>query len=264
MWDASNFTLLMLIPGLDEEQQIGCMQLHAASDSLMLFTSRPQIWRFKTGEQPGVMTFERHKEALLDVCVDSFQFHQALCLDPSGLLTLWSLGAGEQSFSVYVAPPASQVYGEPPQNPTAVSFDSSFRRLLVGFSRGACRVYNYSNGSVIHDLLSDASAEIKAITMTPNKGMREELLIASGWNCVTWVWASKSTEYNIHMLYKLVPRGNVDKMDSLSCQLVVPSSTLFTGSLDGQVCLCVCACVCVRVCMCVVSASSTFLNFVHW
>jgi hypothetical protein len=79
---------------------------------------------------------------------------------------------------------------------------------------------------------------------------------------VTYVWSGKSNLRVIPLLYKLVPSGNVDKMDSLVCQvsfapvlglesllltyirsLLTPLhpgqlscfSTLFTGSLDGQV-----------------------------
>ena len=91
----------------------------------------------------------------------------------------------------------------------------------MGFSRGSCRMYNYFNGSLICDLLSDATAEIKAIrynsrtlkepvlicaksgthmthliSMTPRRANTntEQLVIASGWNCVTWIWAIKSKQ----------------------------------------------------------------------
>jgi len=64
--------------------------------------------------------------------------------------------------------------------------------------------------------------------------LREQRILASGWNCVTYVWSGKSNLRVIPMLYKLVPSGDVDKMDSLVCQLCC-FSTLFTGSLDGQV-----------------------------
>ena len=64
------------------------------------------------------------------------------------------------------------------QEPCTVSFDNSYRRLLVGFSRGACRVYNYNNGSVIHELLSDAtgthsSQDRYAVIVGKRKAVRE-------------------------------------------------------------------------------------------
>ena len=125
------------------------------------------------------------------MCVDSFEFQQALCLDPSGLLTVWELRGGKQSFNVYADPPQrgkGETMHDALQTPTAAALDDSKRRLLVGFSRGACRVYNYSNGSVIHDLVSDATAEITAISMPHASQLREQLIFASGWNCVTFVW----------------------------------------------------------------------------
>ena len=97
--------------------------------------------------------------------------------------------------------------GDP--QPSAVAFDNTYRRLLVGYSRGACRCFNYSNGSVIHELASDATAEIRVVSCTPDN-MREQFLIASGWNCVTWVWPGKSSQRHVAVLFKLTPYGNVD------------------------------------------------------
>jgi hypothetical protein len=71
---------------------------------------------------------------------------------------VWELPAGRQSFNIYAEPPLSDkndtLQQEALQRPTAADLDNSKRRLLVGFSRGACRVHNYSNGTVIHDLAS--------------------------------------------------------------------------------------------------------------
>ena len=132
----------------------------------------------KKAEQAGELSLLAHKLPLLQVCVDAFEFAQALCLDASGLLTVWELPAGRQSFNIYAEPPLSDkndtLQQEALQRPTAADLDNSKRRLLVGFSRGACRVYNYSNGTVIHDLASDATAEIRVISMPPASPLREE------------------------------------------------------------------------------------------
>ena len=165
-WDASGGSLLMNVSAIrGAENFVGNVLMHKASDSLIFLMRRPVPCAFKQEQQVGEIPMLAHKQPLLDVCVDSEQFHQALCIDSSGLVTVWSLATGMQSFSVY-AHAFKEDHHESPQDPTAVAFDDSFRRLLVGFSRGACRVYNYSNGSVIHDLLSDATAEITNICCT--------------------------------------------------------------------------------------------------
>jgi hypothetical protein len=104
------------------------------------------------------------------------------------LLTLWELQSGRQSFKVYAEPPPSgknDTKQDALQRPIAAALDSSKRSLLVGFSRGACRVYNYSNRTVIHDLTSDATAEIRVISMPPASQPREQELLSNVFYIVT-------------------------------------------------------------------------------
>jgi len=176
VWDPTNFVKLMQIGGVDGDLSVGSMAV--LDDYILMFDRRPQIWKLKKAEQAGELSLLAHKLPLLQVCVDAFEFAQALCLDASGLLTVWELPAGRQSFNIYAEPPLSgkndTLQQEALQRPTAADLDNSKRRLLVGFSRGACRVYNYSNGTVIHDLASDATAEIRVISMPPASQLREE------------------------------------------------------------------------------------------
>ena len=234
-WDASGGSLLMNVSAIrGAENFVGNVLMHKASDSLIFLMRRPVPCAFKQEQQVGEIAMLAHKQPLLDVCVDSEQFHQALCIDSSGLVTVWSLATGMQSFSVYAHAPKED-HHESPQDPTAVAFDDSFRRLLVGFSRGACRVYNYSNGSVIHDLLSDATAEITNICCTPMtaSAKNEQFILACGWNCVTWVWPAKGEEYAVEVLFKLAPSGPVGQLESLTTQQALAGSVLLTGSQDG-------------------------------
>jgi hypothetical protein len=178
VWDPTNFVKLMQIGGVDGDLRVGSMVM--LDDYLLMLDRRPQIWKFKKAEQAGELSLLAHKLPLLQVCVDAFEFAQALCLDASGLLTLWDLHSGRQSFNVYAEPPPSgknDTKQDALQRPTAAALDSSKRRLLVGFSRGACRVYNYSNGTVIHDLTSDATAEMRAISMPPASQLREQEIV---------------------------------------------------------------------------------------
>jgi WD40 repeat protein len=263
LWDASAATLLMSIPTVQSISaaekggaggKVGSILYNTAMDTLIFLTRKPLACKFQENKRTGELAMLEHKQALLDFCIDSEHFHQALCLDPSGLVTIWRLDNGAHSMSLYANAAAAcrsrRHYAGADdsggvragaddsggvQEPTALSLDEACRRLLVGFSRGACQVYNYSNGSVIHELVSDATAEIKAITCThaSDSAKHEAFFVASGWNCVSYVWPAHSQERSISALFKLEPRGDVDNLESIACQISLPSSILLTGSQDG-------------------------------
>ncbi len=124
-----NMDLMVHIPAHKApEKHIGSVVIHEAADALILFDRCPHVWRFKKAEAADVTGQPRthnstHKQQLLDICVDSDNFQQLLCLDAQGLVTLWALGAGSQSFSLFIEAPE----GADKQRPSAVSFDDSCR-----------------------------------------------------------------------------------------------------------------------------------------
>jgi len=181
-----------------------------------------------------------HKDQLVEALVN-MQFFQLVLVDVKGLVTVWELEDGQQTFNFFVDAPATSLES---QKPTAACFDNSLRRLMIGFSQGTVRLYNYSNGVLLNDLTNDSTGSILTVLATQedfaNKTLKpqdakEQYLIASGWNCVVWIWpAVINKRGDVGYIQKLIPKGNIDSLEEIISMHFRNPNILFTGSKDGH------------------------------
>eukprot|EP00960_Hanusia_phi_P064529 765820-Hanusia_phi.AAC.1 len=109
---------------------------------------------------------------------------------------------------------------------------------------GSVRLYNYSNGVLLNDLTNDSTGSILTVLATQedfaNKTLKpqdakEQYLIASGWNCVVWIWpAVINKRGDVGYIQKLIPKGNIDSLEEIISMHFRNPNILFTGSKDGH------------------------------
>merc|ERR1712093_470260 len=78
---------------------------------------------------------------------------------------------------------------------SAVAFDHSWRRLLVGWQDGKVRVYNFSSGQCLAECIPPAGhgsgLGAHACEISCVMGLRDgnlSYIVACGWSREVWVW----------------------------------------------------------------------------
>jgi len=87
-------------------------------------------------------------------------FDHVLTGDRNGLISLWKVNTGAQMFKFYCEN-VQETYGPPVLS--AASFDTSQRRLILGWNQGSVQVYNFSNGTILRTLHTDSTAKVTAV-----------------------------------------------------------------------------------------------------
>mgnify|MGYP000897072390 CR=1 FL=1 len=87
-------------------------------------------------------------------------FDFILSADRSGFVSTWATATGAQLFK-FVCVEKDTTLGMPQVE--CGGFDVSERRLVIGWSQGAVQVYNFSNGTLLHNLLTDAVGPVAAV-----------------------------------------------------------------------------------------------------
>lgn len=111
------------------------------------------------------------------------------------------------------------------QEITAMSFDSTKRRLITGSRNGTTKIWNFHNGACLRELGPTDDGEITGILCSRQK------IFTVGWN-------HKIIEYrDFKGAEKLPPkiRNDFHKNDIMASDILLNSSYVATASYDGQV-----------------------------
>ena len=239
-WDAANLVCLMKLEAsaaeVAQQRAVTTMLISPGTGHLVLGKRKPQLWRFCKIQEAGVQRELYHKGPLVAVLVNPC-FYQLVVVDTTGLVTLWELGSGRQVSNFYAE---GRLPHETASNAQFTSPD--FRRLLVSFSQGSTRMYNFSNGSIIQDFVSDATGPIfnTMVIEKEEKGSKsgskakEHFLLSSGWNGAVWLYRLNSDDQVVHHFQKLVPKNSKTPLDEIASFAFHAPSTLITGRRDGH------------------------------
>lgn len=175
-------------------------------------------------------------------------FEQVVSGDDGGMVSIWDIetGAIVQKFG-----PA---HGEG-NKITAGMFDSTLRRLITSGSDGSVKIWNFSNGQCLKDLLSinktaKVDSEVTALVsiqeyyepeeLDPTKKMVETRLphfVAVGWDKTLHIWPDLRGEEESIVVIRDLPKENSTlrhAVDIMSCVYDVKTNLIFTGGHDGS------------------------------
>ena len=125
---------------------------------------------------------------------------------------------------------------------SAISFDFSGRRLLVGRRDGVVRVYNYSSGTCLAECVPPrrlgGGGDEDATEITCVRGIKDghySYIVACGWSREVWVWpdardAPPGSGHRIEATHAL--RGH---REDISCLTHCSPNLLATGGYDGAI-----------------------------
>ena len=148
-------------------------------------------------------------------------FSQVVSGDAGSVISVWNCVKGENVFSFNEAHGDAKV--------SAMTFDTTGRRLLTGGTDGTLYMWNFNNGSRLNEYVGFGSAEISCclyIEDGPNR-----YVAAAGWNRKVCVWRDTGsyTEQVHHCM-----EGHED---DIICAIFCKPNVIATGSYDGKVML---------------------------
>jgi len=131
---------------------------------------------------------------------------------------------------------------------TTGTFDQTGRRLITSGADGTVKVWNFSNGSILNDLLSEDRKEIVDTEITclisifdpDGKKVKTPQFLAVGWDKKLHIWGDPADEENggdeEENWCSDWPSKNaplIHKHDIMSCIFFLRLALVFTGGLDG-------------------------------
>eukprot|EP00960_Hanusia_phi_P068908 766963-Hanusia_phi.AAC.4 len=159
----------------------GLMQLLTGSNHIKLLGVKPLDLR---RESEKVIAHE----ADIVVVLYNDHFDLLLTVDKTGFVSIWHCDTGLQSYKFMC-----ESVQETVETPAISfgSFDISSRRLMVGWSQGSVQLYNFSNGSLVNNLISDSCTCVNSIHdiefSKRNKRFRSVIACFGGGYFVQWM-----------------------------------------------------------------------------
>lgn len=143
VWDTKTYLLIQTI--IDRTQyrpsdELNSLLFDEVSKSILVGSRKINFWPFKTQEE--IKTSHEYSVAF---ALYNTQFEQVISGDDGGIVSVWDIETGRivQKFA----------HGEG-NKITAGSFDSTKRRLITAASDGSVKIWNFSNGSCLKDMLN--------------------------------------------------------------------------------------------------------------
>ena len=134
---------------------------------------------------------------------------------------------------------------------TAATLDLAQRRLVVGWSNGVVHLYNFSSGTLLQELLSEATSEIVALCVGEQKaqystslsGISTSLepnesgayIVGAEENGVMWVWPNRANKDSKKVPYvrRLFDRDSAQENPEIS-EMKIGHGIIATGSSAGK------------------------------
>lgn len=122
--------------------ELNCLLFDEVSKSIIVGSRKVNFWPFKTQEE--IKTSHEYPVAF---ALFNHQFEQVVSADDGGMVSIWDIEKGN------IVQKFGPAHGEG-NKITAGTFDSTQRRLLTAGSDGTVKIWNFSNGQCLKDLLS--------------------------------------------------------------------------------------------------------------
>ena len=253
VWDVRRFVTVQCITPL-ERQPVTIMLHDPAYQTLLLAhtypSSHPSIFaRVKAavtgGTSPAPPTAiapppETRRNLIGAIASPTLSL--ALAIDDGATVRSWQCADGASCFRFQLEkPPAGPAdeRGGAGEEASAVGFDHSGRRLLVGRQDGKVRVYNFSSGVCLAECMPPPgrgsgigahACEISAVI-----GVRDgnlSYIVACGWSREVWIWPDQREGLSYRIECAAVLKGH---MGDVTCIGHCRPGLLASGSYDGTI-----------------------------
>ena len=173
-------------------------------------------------------------------------FQQVVSGDASSVVQVWSIDTGQLVFRF------DKLHGE--SKITSMAFDCSMRRLITGAHDGTVRMWNFSNGSQLKELLrnpetdqsdDDADAktarndtEVSAVAYILEEGGTDDIahkfIVSCGWDKKLRIYIDDDDE-EVEPYRMLPSPGFLGHTDDILCVVHCAPRLVATGSYNGEI-----------------------------
>ena len=201
------------------------------TNNIVLGSRKINLWFFKTQEE--IKTSHEYPVAF---ALNNGAFESVVSADDGGFIAVWDLEDGKLMSKF------GNTHGIMTKI-TAGCFDSTQRRLTTAGSDGTCKMWNFSNGQCLTELLSadtgpKVDPEITQICCVydPNdeEGIKMSYIISVGWSRKVHIWADEKEEEveTTKILTQNESYGHKDDiMSVVYCNY--GAGLIYTGGHDG-------------------------------
>lgn len=214
--------------------------------NIMVCSRKINFWSFKTQEE-----IKTSHEFEVSFAKYNRHFDAVVSGDEGGFIAVWDVENGKL-MSKFVA----QSSGNPKLTDSTKSlkvttgtFDNTGRRLITSGADGTVKVWNFSNGSILNELLSadrkeKVDSEITSLISIwdpDKKKVKTAQFLAVGWDKKLHIWDDPADEENKdgedeqNWCHDWPSKTSppVHKHDIMSCIFYLRLALVFTGSVDG-------------------------------
>ena len=165
VWDLSSRTLVTRLQPLtqnpfDISGRTKIIMVNQQTRHLITATNHLKYWGVRALDLRDLSEkLVRHATEIVFALYNNV-FDLVVSGDKNGLISLWNIKTGAQIFKFYCES-VQETYGLPVIS--AASFCISQRRLILGWNQGTVQVYNFSNGSILRNLITDTTIAVTAV-----------------------------------------------------------------------------------------------------
>jgi len=203
------------------------------TNNILLGSRKLNFWFFKTQEE-----IKTSHEFPVAFALNNGEFESVVSADDQGFIAVWDIEDG------HLMSKFGNTHG-PKNKITAGCFDSSKRRLITAGSDGTVKMWNFSNGQCLTDLISAENpkrvdSELTTLVCVYDPAEVEDIermsyVIAAGWDKKIYVWADEKEEEVVTT--KILPQGKQEGHDDdiMSAVYCLKNTMIYTGGTDGSI-----------------------------
>ncbi len=205
------------------------------TNNILLCSRKIQFWHFKTQEQ--IRTSHENSVAF---ALYNTKFESVVSADDDGYIALWDIENGKLMSKF------GDAHG-PQQKVTCGTFDMFQRRLVTSGEDGSCKIWNFSNGHSLKNLLTEEKkdpgqkkrrSEYTQLVAVHDEDKLDKMahFVAVGWDRRLHIWdddrESEAENVKEHA-HKSDPGIDGHCDDIMSATYDVRTNLIFTGGHDG-------------------------------
>lgn len=227
VWDIRTFQCVQTI--VDKtiyrpENRLTGLYFNPRINSLILTSKKINIWPFKAAEE-----LPTSHESTVTCVLFNKNFNCIISADEESTVHVWDINQNTLLFKFMEAHNGNRI--------TAMSLDSSGRRLITGSHDGSIKMWNFSNGQCLREFNYDHEPkEVSKMAFIGNdSSTKVQQIISVGWDKCLYIWPDEN-EPIVSWSKCLPTHGHTGHTDDILSLTYCPKEKLIiTGGQLGQV-----------------------------
>ncbi|KAI3389780.1 hypothetical protein SNEBB_002481 [Seison nebaliae] len=229
VWDISHLRVVQRIMVPTNSSQIIKLPsiLYVNPINLKLVTGHTILSVFTHRSELDIRLDQKATSSPINAILISPIFDIVVVSNNNSVISIWDIKVGEKLMQISNAHPTRNVSSDDEVvEITALSFDSSGRKLISGARDGSVAVWNFNNGANIDRAVIDSGKEITCIKCSHDR------ICFAGWNRRVVVYYSHQSDFS-----RLQEWRQLHKEDILDLDIWNKKSLVATASYDGEIIL---------------------------